>query len=105
MKDVGESLSSKLKTERAESRHCFLQILSALKFLARQGIALRGHENKESNFYQLLLLLAEDDPKLSKWLQTNIVQATFKMKFYSICHYKLCMRSHPHFNKKLLFLQ
>ena len=70
MKDVGESLSSQLKIEKAENRHCFLKILSALKFLARQGIAIRGHgDGKESNFHHLLLLLAQSDSKLQKWLQ------------------------------------
>lgn len=62
MTDVGEHLSSQLKIEKAENRHCFLKILSALKYLARQGIG----DDTESNFYQLLLLLAQDDPKLKK---------------------------------------
>ena len=71
MKDIGESLSSQLKIERLEHRHCFLKIVSVLKFLARQGIAIRGHgdNEKDSNFFQLLQLRGEDDAKLNAWLK------------------------------------
>ncbi len=69
MQDIGIQLVSQMESERADNRHCFLKIISALKFLAQQGIAIRGHDNKESNFYQLLQLLAHEDDKLKQWLQ------------------------------------
>ncbi len=37
--------------------------------LARQGNALRGHDNKEGNFHQLIKYKAEDDDELTSWLQ------------------------------------
>ena len=42
--------------------------LSALKYLLRQGLAIRGHDNKEGNLTQLLKLRGEDDPQLQMWL-------------------------------------
>ena len=42
-----------------------------IRFLGRQGIALRGHDDSESNFIQLLNLRACDDPKIANWLQKN----------------------------------
>ena len=47
-------------------------MISSIRFLARQGLALRGHfedvDNLESNFYQLLLLQAEQCPELKSWI-------------------------------------
>ena len=42
--------------------------MSSLRYLARQGIALRGHNEENSNFVQLLNLLAEDDSNLKESL-------------------------------------
>ncbi len=46
-----------------------MEVLSSLQYLARQGIAIRGHPDEESNFYQLLKLRARDNTKLHSWLQ------------------------------------
>ena len=40
--------------------------MSSRRYLARQGIALRGHNDEDSNFIQLLNLLAEDDDNLKE---------------------------------------
>ena len=49
-----------------------LKVISSIHFLARQGLALRGHfenvDNLEGNFYQLLLLQAEQCPDLKSWI-------------------------------------
>lgn len=42
--------------------------MGAVRYLARQGVAFRGHEANEGNFSHLLRLLAKDDPVLSSWL-------------------------------------
>lgn len=39
--------------------------------MGRQGISLRGHEEKESNVYQLLKMLSTDDPKLKQWMENR----------------------------------
>ena len=41
-----------------------------MRFLARQGLPLRGHgDESDSNFMQLLLLRGEDDPRVVNWIQ------------------------------------
>ena len=63
--NVSEILSSTLAKEKGTNRHCLLKVLSSLRFLARQGCGIRGHDDdKEGNCQQLFLLLAEDDPKV-----------------------------------------
>ena len=61
-KDVGESLSAIQQQEKLERRQCFLKILLNIRFLAWQGLPLRGHgDESDSNFYQLLKLRSEDE--------------------------------------------
>ena len=45
-----------------------LKIIINVKFLARQGIALQGHNDEESNFIQLRKLCANDSKEMSRWL-------------------------------------
>ena len=52
--DVGELLSSAHAREKAANRHCLLKVISTLRFLARQGCAIRGHgDETDGNFHQL----------------------------------------------------
>lgn len=68
--NVGELLSSELAKERLERRQCFLKLLSNVRFLSRQGLPLRGAgDESDSNYMQLLLLRAEDDPRIFEWLR------------------------------------
>ena len=71
--DVGECLSSMLALEKQVNRECFMKLISSIRFLARQGLALRGDGAGEldSNFIQLLQLRAqdEDDSKLAGWMK------------------------------------
>lgn len=44
--------------------------MSSIRFLCRQGLALRGHHDEsDSNLKQLLRMKAEDDPVLLEWLK------------------------------------
>ena len=45
-------------------------------YLARQGLPLRGHENSDGNFSQLLLLRWPDDPALKRWFEGRYKQFT-----------------------------
>ena len=48
----------------------FLRILENIRFLARQGLAIRGHgDDSDSNFMQLLRLRASDCPDLLSWME------------------------------------
>ena len=59
---VGEMLSKKHSDQKAANKELFLRILQNLRFLTRQGLALRGTDGEEvhSNFMQLFYLLGED---------------------------------------------
>ena len=82
-KNVGEMLSESYAQQKVENRQVFMIILSSIRFLARQRLALRGHYKAvdgdesgakgepDSNFLQLLQTQAEDHPNLSKWLKKS----------------------------------
>ena len=63
---VGEPFNSQLSSERKENRENFLLILRNIKFLARQGLPLRGASQDggevDSNFHQLLTVFSEFQP-------------------------------------------
>ena len=42
--------------------------MSSIRYLSRQGTALKGHNEENSTFVQLLNLLAEDEDNLKEWL-------------------------------------
>ena len=42
-RDVGELLSLEHSRQKAENRACLLKVLSNVRFLCRQGYAIRGH--------------------------------------------------------------
>ena len=76
-KDIGEMLSTAHTEGKKISRHCLVTIAENIKFLARQGIALRGNEDEmESNFIQLLHLLAIQQPELIRWMNQKTSKYT-----------------------------
>lgn len=54
-------LSSALTRQQENGRHCLQSIVGSIQFLARQGLAFRGHSDNEGNFYQLLKHKAKED--------------------------------------------
>lgn len=68
--DVSQLLQSNHTNLQSQSRASLLKIISCLRYLARQGLSLRGHgDDKESNFTQLLKFRAEDDAAFKEWLE------------------------------------
>lgn len=54
-----------------------LKIFSSIRYLARQGLALRGNGDEEDgNFIQMSRLKAEEDPKVNDWLKKKINKHT-----------------------------
>ena len=47
--NVGAQLDNKYKDYQKLHRYLLLKQLSSLKYLARQGMALRGHDQMDSN--------------------------------------------------------
>ena len=51
------------------AQNCLLKIISTLRYLARQGLAVHGHVENNRNFLQLLQLCSEDSQELCSWLE------------------------------------
>lgn len=70
--NVYNSLSVAKVKEMKESKAALIKILSSLLYLTRQGLAIRGHTDENSNIQQLLLLRSGDSTELNNWLsRTN----------------------------------
>lgn len=61
-------LSNSLQRDQAVRRGMLLKHLNSLRFLLRQGLALRGHKEHEGNLNQLLKLQGTDCPRLLQWI-------------------------------------
>lgn len=78
-KDIGELLSTELEKQKAINRAYLRKVLENVIFLARLGLPMRGNwisadeeggaSELHSNFHQLLLLRAKDDPSFLDILQ------------------------------------
>lgn len=69
--DVASQLSSQHKKDQAIKRNMLLITLSSLKFLLRQGLAIRGHEKIEGNLMQLLLLQVQQCSHLVQYINNK----------------------------------
>ena len=68
--NVWEMSSDAAKKLTMESKCiCFIKVIECLQYLARQGQAMQGDTDDESNFFQLLKLRGNDQPLLIKWLE------------------------------------
>ena len=68
--DVEDMLNQQAANEKQQNRDCFLKILSSMRFLARQGLALRGDgDESNSNLHQLLRLCGADNPALISFIE------------------------------------
>ena len=78
MKNVAESLSTKVTREKLERRQCFLKVLWSVRFLALQCLPFRGHGDHESdsNILQLMKLRSEDDSRIVGWLERKTSKYT-----------------------------
>lgn len=61
-------LSSQLMKDKKDARCCLMKIFQSIRFLAVQGIPLRGRKEENSNFVQLLHLRSLDQPLLNAWM-------------------------------------
>ena len=67
---IGIHLSQQYAFEKKKKRRMLLKVLSVLRFLCRQGLPLRGHDDdRDGNLIQVLELLGEDDDEVREWLQ------------------------------------
>ena len=93
--NVGDMISSEYAKQKLQNRAMLPIILSSIRYLSRQGVALRGRYKSgdndighvggepDSNFVQLLKLHAQDIPQLTHWMERNqdkFTSPAFKMK-------------------------
>lgn len=64
---VGQLSSEALKQQQKAATY-LLTTISSLKYLARQGMPIRGHDENEGNYCQLLQLRSADVEGLRGWL-------------------------------------
>ena len=66
--NIGAQLSHQYAQEKELNRRMLIKILSCIKFLARQGLPLRGHgADADGNLFQLLKFQGDDE--MQDWLQ------------------------------------
>ena len=65
-RDIVEMNNSNASRLRYEGRKYLLKVLETLRFLARQGLALRNSNEFESNFTQALLLRCMEHPEMQR---------------------------------------
>ena len=66
--NVAEMMNEKERENMELNRRCLITILESQKYLARQGLALRGNDDETSNFCQLLKPRPKSVPQLEEWL-------------------------------------
>ena len=66
--DISKAFSMQLTQEKELNRQMFIKILHSIRYLTRQGIAMRGHDEGNGNFIQSLKLQGRTDPRLNDWL-------------------------------------
>jgi hypothetical protein len=71
-KPVDQQLIFHALTSQQQATRCLSVIFTSVKYLARQGQALRGHDEHDGNFMQLLRLRAADITELTLWLERKV---------------------------------
>ena len=62
-------IKSASRSAQESARKNLRTLITTVQFLARQGLALRGHDGSEGNFKELLRLRSGDCPELAEWLK------------------------------------
>ncbi|KAI6650074.1 Zinc finger MYM-type protein 1-like [Oopsacas minuta] len=63
--------TQKLK-EQEISRNSPLKLFTSIRYLLKQGSAIRDHDETSGNYFQLLKLRLEDDPDLGVYLKRTV---------------------------------
>ena len=69
--DIAELMDNQLLKKREVERKYLIEVIKCLRYLARQGIALQGHDGND-NFTQLLRLIGTKDSNITDHLEGKI---------------------------------
>lgn len=72
--NVTALLSTAKQRQMSQARSVLLKLFSSLRFLATQGLAIRGHVDDSSNYCCLLDLRSEDSNDMKTWISRKGVQ-------------------------------
>ena len=67
--DVSVMINNERQREQMENRSMLMKVIECLKWLGRQGLAIRGHSEDSGNLVELLKLRCLDSPALAAWLR------------------------------------
>ena len=67
--NIAAKLNDDYEIQRKVANECLERIFTTIRYLARQGLPLRGHIDSESNFMQLSELRTNDSKDLQIWLK------------------------------------
>ena len=102
-KDIGEHLSQQHALAKTRNRETFYHILRSVKYLSRQGLALRGHgDDTDGNLTQLLKMKAETDHHLAAWLErkdNTCMSPTFQNEILKVMGLNLLRKLAAEFHK------
>ena len=65
---IESQLSSLKQKEQCSRRNALVKLFTSMRFLARQGLAFRGHEMQSGNYAELLKLRSGDNSELQAFL-------------------------------------
>ena len=97
-KPVDVQLVTQRQEQQKTAARCLEIIATAVRYLAHEGLALRGHTDESGHHQELLKLPTADVPELQLWLDRHNIATrleTCRMNFWCWCrrHYResLCM--------------
>ena len=67
--NIGAIFDARMKEQQLQRQRCLLKHFSSVRYLARQGLAFRGHDDKEGNMMQLLQMWSLYDTDIKEWLR------------------------------------
>ena len=78
---IVDQLNEGASKAKCKNRRMFIKVLPSLQYSLRQGLAVRGHKDEESNLYRLLSLGVKIAQSSQNGLQgTNICHMTLSMR-------------------------
>lgn len=82
LSEENRRLLAQTEQQKHENRAAVATIIDCVRFLAKQGIAYRGHDesataSNRGNFLELLSFLAKYNPSLQKWLDNHPGNASY----------------------------
>ena len=73
--NIIERMNVQLLEDQEWHRKSFMILWTSLRYLLRQGLAIRGHEELQGNLLQLLKVQSEDNKKLATFIEDKNYQS------------------------------